>query len=106
MLPGGIRLKGLSGGQKRRLNIAIGLISSPSIVFMDEPTSGLDSFAAASVMHFIKDLALNRRHTILVTIHQPRLDIWRMFSKVSITALTMVERSSRCERSFCSQRAI
>ena len=84
LLPGGIRLKGLSGGQKRRLSIAIGIISSPSIVFLDEPTSGLDSFAAVSTMRFVKDLAAKRNHTIIATIHQPRLDIWRLFSRVSV----------------------
>lgn len=82
MLPGGIRLKGLSGGQKRRLNIAIGIVSSPSVVFMDEPTSGLDSFAASSIMRFVRNLARDRGHTIIATVHQPRLDIWRVFSRV------------------------
>jgi len=47
--PGGLLLRGLSGGERKRLSIAAGIIAAPSVVFLDEPTTGLDSFAALTV---------------------------------------------------------
>eukprot|EP00803_Ostreobium_quekettii_P007966 evm.model.scf_884EXC.7 EVM.evm.TU.scf_884EXC.7 scf_884EXC:39023-46896(-) len=84
MLPGGIALRGLSGGERRRLNLAVGVVASPSIIFLDEPTSGLDSFAALNVMQYMKSMAELKSHTIIASIHQPRMGIWNMFNKVVI----------------------
>mmetsp|Transcript_27053 Transcript_27053/g.32800 ORF Transcript_27053/g.32800 Transcript_27053/m.32800 type:complete len:363 (+) Transcript_27053:559-1647(+) len=75
---GDIFRKGLSGGQKRRLSIAVELISKPSVLLLDEPTSGLDSASAWGVLAHLKDLA-SSGHTILTTIHQPSSEIWSMF---------------------------
>ena len=82
-LPGGILVRGLSGGEKRRLNIGCALIASPSLLFLDEPTTGLDSFAALNVMEHMRDLAA-MGHTVIASIHQPRAAIWEMFHKVTV----------------------
>lgn len=68
---GGVLIKGISGGEKRRVSIAIQLISSPKILFLDEPTSGLDSFTAASIIECLHNLTIQGT-TIIMTIHQPR----------------------------------
>ena len=80
-LPGGILVRGLSGGEKRRLAIACALVAAPSILFLDEPTTGLDSYAALSVMEHMSALA-KLGHTIITTIHQPRAAIWAKFHRV------------------------
>jgi ABC-type multidrug transport system ATPase subunit len=81
-LPGGIILRGLSGGERKRLSIATGIMSTPCIVFLDEPTSGLDSFAALSVMSYMRGMAQAGGQTVISSIHQPRSAIWALFDTV------------------------
>ncbi|KAJ9518404.1 hypothetical protein QJQ45_018417 [Haematococcus lacustris] len=78
-LPGGLQLRGLSGGEKKRLSLAVGIITAPAILFLDEPTSGLDSHAALSVMGYLNTMAKEGGHIIIASIHQPRSTIWSMF---------------------------
>lgn len=85
-LPGGIMLRGLSGGERKRLAIACGLVAEPSLVFLDEPTSGLDSFAALNVVLFLKNLATNRGATLIASLHQPRSAIWGQLDQVTLLA--------------------
>ncbi|KAG8931848.1 hypothetical protein FRC02_002035 [Tulasnella sp. 418] len=74
-LVGGELVKGISGGEKRRLSLAVEMINDPSILVVDEPTSGLDSLTANNVMLALKSIAESGR-TVIVSIHQPRSDIW------------------------------
>ncbi|CDJ67567.1 white protein, putative [Eimeria necatrix] len=73
--------RGISGGEKKRLNIATEMMTNPSVIFADEPTTGLDSFIAENVMRIFRHLA-DRGRTIICTIHQPSSNIFNMFSKV------------------------
>ncbi|KAF0707976.1 hypothetical protein As57867_006468, partial [Aphanomyces stellatus] len=82
---GDIFRKGLSGGQKRRLSIAIELLSHPTILLLDEPTSGLDSASTHAVITYIAKLAKQNR-TIVCTIHQPSSMVYHMFDNVMILA--------------------
>ncbi|CEG42369.1 atp-binding cassette superfamily [Plasmopara halstedii] len=82
-LVGDIFRKGLSGGQKRRLSIAIELLSDPSILILDEPTSGLDSSAAHNVMKFVLKLCAEGK-TVVCTVHQPSSLVYEMFTNVII----------------------
>jgi ABC-2 type transport system ATP-binding protein len=61
--------KNMSGGQKRRLDIAMGLIHSPSLVFLDEPTTGLDPQARANLWEHIRDLRSEQGMTVFLTTH-------------------------------------
>ena len=74
-------VSGLSNEQRKRLTIAVELVSNPSIIFMDEPTTGLDARSAAIVMRAVKNVADTGR-TIVCTIHQPSIDIFESFDEV------------------------
>lgn len=77
-LPG---VTGLSTEQRKRLTIAVELVSNPSIIFMDEPTSGLDARAAAIVMRTVRN-TVDTGRTVVCTIHQPSIDIFEAFDEV------------------------
>uniref|UniRef100_A0A9I9CX19 ABC transporter domain-containing protein n=1 Tax=Cucumis melo TaxID=3656 RepID=A0A9I9CX19_CUCME len=74
-------VSGLSTEQRKRLTIAVELVSNPSIIFMDEPTTGLDARAAAIVMRAVKNVADTGR-TIVCTIHQPSINIFESFDEL------------------------
>jgi len=77
--------KGISGGERKRLAIAVELLTSPSVIFLDEPTTGLDARTALNIMETIGKLAKSGR-TIILTIHQPRSDIVALFDKLLVLA--------------------
>merc|ERR1711988_1482931 len=75
-------LKGLSGGQRRRLSLACAFIKDPLVVFLDEVTSGLDAAAAASITNFMQELARSKDVIIACTIHQPSAKIFKGFDRL------------------------
>lgn len=75
--------KKISGGQRKRLNIALELIREPQVLFVDEPTSGLSSRDSENIMDLLKELALKGK-LVFVVIHQPSSDIFKMFDSLLI----------------------
>ncbi len=80
---GSVLDKTISGGQRKRLNIALELIREPAVLFVDEPTSGLSSRDSENVIDLLKELSLKGK-LIFVVIHQPSSDIYKMFDKMFI----------------------
>jgi ABC-type multidrug transport system ATPase subunit len=80
---GSVLDKTISGGQRKRLNIALELIREPAVMFVDEPTSGLSSRDSENVIDLLKELTLKGK-LIFVVIHQPSSDIYKMFDKMVI----------------------
>ena len=73
----------ISGGQRKRLNIALELIREPGVLFVDEPTSGLSSHDSEKVMLLLKEQALKGR-LVIANIHQPYSDIFKLFDQIMI----------------------
>ena len=71
-------IKGISGGERKRLSVGMEMIMNPSIIFLDEPTSGLDTYTAYSLISNLKDLTITGR-TVVSTIHQPSSEILLLF---------------------------
>ncbi|MEN8247434.1 MAG: ATP-binding cassette domain-containing protein [Bacteroidota bacterium] len=80
---GSVLDKIISGGQRKRLNIALELIREPGVLFVDEPTSGLSSRDSENVIDLLKELSIKGK-LIFVVIHQPSSDIYKMFDKMFI----------------------
>ncbi|XP_037960649.1 ATP-binding cassette sub-family G member 1 [Teleopsis dalmanni] len=77
------RCSKLSGGQKKRLSIALELIDNPAVLFLDEPTTGLDSSSSSDTIQLLQTLA-NEGRTIVCTIHQPSTNIYHMFNQIYV----------------------
>ena len=77
-------VRGLSGGQRRRLALCKGLITSPVVVYMDEPTSGLSSSDSELVIQACRLIATHLSVTFVVVIHQPRHSLFKLFDHLML----------------------
>lgn len=77
--------RGISGGQRKRVNVAMELITDPPLLLLDEPTSGLSSTDALSLMRLLRKLA-DTGKTIILTIHQPSLDAFKLMDGIVVVA--------------------
>jgi len=76
--------RGISGGQRKRVSIAVELVSAPLLLFLDEPTSGLDSTTSLELMQALKSIAVAANITIAMIVHQPRVEIWNALDDLLI----------------------
>ncbi|TPP64886.1 Placenta-specific ATP-binding cassette transporter [Fasciola gigantica] len=76
-------IRGVSGGERKRTNIGMELITDPSVLFLDEPTTGLDAFMAGQVVKTLKTLS-RRGRTIIFSIHQPKYSIYKLFDSLTL----------------------
>uniref|UniRef100_A0A673K4R8 ATP-binding cassette sub-family G member 2-like n=1 Tax=Sinocyclocheilus rhinocerous TaxID=307959 RepID=A0A673K4R8_9TELE len=76
-------IRGVSGGERKRTSIGMELIFDPPVLFLDEPTTGLDASTANSVLMLLKRM-VNSGRTIILSIHQPRYSIYRLFDSLTL----------------------
>eukprot|EP00218_Dolichomastix_sp_CCMP3274_P013101 CAMPEP_0170143106 /NCGR_PEP_ID=MMETSP0033_2-20121228/9425_1 /TAXON_ID=195969 /ORGANISM="Dolichomastix tenuilepis, Strain CCMP3274" /LENGTH=1220 /DNA_ID=CAMNT_0010379531 /DNA_START=39 /DNA_END=3701 /DNA_ORIENTATION=+ len=72
---------GMSGGERRRVSIACGIVTSPKVLYLDEPTTGLDASTALTIGNVLRGLSTEDKTTIICTIHQPRQELFEMFDQ-------------------------
>ena len=82
--------RGISGGERKRVNIGNELLADPSLLLLDEPTSGLDSHTALALVRVLADLAAGKGHsrkrTVVVTLHQPSSQVYAAIDRVMLLA--------------------
>lgn len=93
------RIKGISGGEMKRLAFASEVLTNPALLFCDEPTSGLDSYMAQNVVEVLQQLA-NQGKSIICTIHQPSSQVFSMFDRVLLMAEGQVTYLGGVRRAF------
>ncbi|CAA6667716.1 unnamed protein product [Spirodela intermedia] len=80
------QVRGISGGEKRRVSIGVDVVHDPRVLILDEPTSGLDSMGAHQIVVMLKAMAEARGRTIILSIHQPGFRIVKLFNSVLLLA--------------------
>ncbi|KAJ2078248.1 hypothetical protein H4R24_004615 [Coemansia sp. RSA 988] len=83
---GGGGMRGVSGGERKRVSIGTELVTDPSILMLDEPSSGLDSSSAEMVVALTKEMSRKRNLCSLMTIHQPSTEMVALFDKLILLA--------------------
>ncbi|KAK8966203.1 ABC transporter G family member 15 [Platanthera guangdongensis] len=71
--------RGISGGEKKRLCIALEILTKPPLLFLDEPTSGLDSAAAFFIIQMLRQMTRDGNKTVISSIHQPSSEVFALF---------------------------
>ncbi|EXX59291.1 putative ATP-dependent permease ADP1 [Rhizophagus irregularis DAOM 197198w] len=78
--------RGVSGGERKRANIASELLTDSSVILLDEPTSGLDSSLALEITKILKEFAVKQKKTIIMVVHQPSSEVFETFDKLMVMA--------------------
>ena len=97
---GDTRRKGISGGERKRVCVAIELLTMPKLVFLDEPTSGLDSTTALAVCETLKTLSASGQCTVVCTIHQPQQKIFELFDNLILMKKGNIVYQGSCLKSI------
>lgn len=97
---GDTRRKGISGGERKRVCVAIELLTAPKLLFLDEPTSGLDSATALSVCNALKNLTVEGICTVICTIHQPQKKIFELFDNLILMKKGQIVYQGSCSKSL------
>ena len=87
---GGSLIRGVSGGEKKRVSIGVEMVSSPALLFLDEPTTGLDSNTAYEIIKVMSDIKNSDNMTVISVLHQPSNDILNLFDKIIILCDGMI----------------
>jgi ABC-type multidrug transport system ATPase subunit/pSer/pThr/pTyr-binding forkhead associated (FHA) protein len=80
---GNAERRGISGGQRKRVSVAMELLTDPPLLFLDEPTSGLSSEDALALMRLLRSLA-DAGKTVVLTIHQPSVDVFKLMDNLIV----------------------
>ncbi|CAM6090123.1 unnamed protein product [Calypogeia fissa] len=83
-------VRGVSGGERRRVSIGVDVIHDPAVLILDEPTSGLDSAAAMNIVAMLRSMAESHNRTVILSIHQPSFRILQQVHSVLLLAEGMV----------------
>lgn len=97
---GDTRRKGISGGERKRVCVAIELLSKPKLLFLDEPTSGLDSSTALVLCEALKEITELGEATVICTIHQPQQKIFNLFDNLILMKKGSIVYQGSCAKSF------
>ncbi|OWM76364.1 ABC transporter G family member 5 [Punica granatum] len=79
-------IRGVSGGERRRVSIGVDVVHDPRVLILDEPTSGLDSNSALQIIGMLKEMAETKGRTVILSIHQPGFRIVKLFNSVLLMA--------------------
>jgi len=90
-------VRGVSGGERKRVNIGMEMILDPPVLFLDEPTTGLDANTANSLILLLYKLALDGRN-IIMSIHQPRYSIFSMFDRLILLTKGDIAYIGSCQK--------